>query len=263
MQLATRFFFVGAFDARPARRRRDWYSAGAECRVPKHSRHFLFVISSTTNHHHITMATATSESDAAKLIPAAQTALQAKSDEELRVPFYCEENVWRIAYRRHAAQSPPTRQHWVVFISNERGLVAMQHQKALRGDNVSCWDYHVVLFARDPGQSIMVYDVDSTLSYPCPLDEYLEQSFPSNVFRRYQPQFRMINAQTYLEDFSSDRRHMIKDGEWQQPPPPYPCIEPNANNTFDFFRDFRPHRSDTITLEQLRKSIQPTASSDS
>lgn len=36
----------------------------------------------------------------------------------------------------------------------------------------------------------------------------------------------MIRADLYLKTFASDRSHM-KDanGEWQKPPPSYPCIE--------------------------------------
>jgi hypothetical protein len=34
------------------------------------------------------------------LQPAAISALSARDDESLRVPFYCEENVWRLLYRK-------------------------------------------------------------------------------------------------------------------------------------------------------------------
>lgn len=38
--------------------------------------------------------------------------------------------------------------------------------------------------------------------------------------------FRVIPAEQYLAEFSSDRRHMRRpDGTWIKPPPPYPPIQ--------------------------------------
>lgn len=40
-------------------------------------------------------------------------------------------------------------------------------------------------------------------------------------FRR----FRVIKAREYLDNFSSDRKHMLDaDGKWLKPPPEWPCI---------------------------------------
>lgn len=46
--------------------------------------------------------------------------------------------------------------------------------------------------------------------------------FASLVYRF----FRVIPAEQYLAEFSSDRRHMRRpDGTWIKPPPPYPPIQ--------------------------------------
>lgn len=43
------------------------------------------------------------------------------------------------------------------------------------------------------------------------------------MFNRF---FRVIPAEQYLAEFSSDRRHMRRpDGTWIKPPPPYPPIQ--------------------------------------
>jgi hypothetical protein len=118
---------------------------------------------------------------------AAQTALDAPSDRALRVPFYCEENVWRLAHRLH---STTTNCH-VVFISNARQCVAMYHQLACE-DGPCLWDYHVVLIKTENSEPV-VLDMDSRLSYPCPLEEYQQSSFVQEG--DYAPLFRYVQAE--------------------------------------------------------------------
>ena len=60
---------------------------------------------------------------------AAKSALQATSDESLRVPCYCEENVWRLAYQRSRQQNSGEDYH-VAFVSNPKGCVPMFEQLA-------------------------------------------------------------------------------------------------------------------------------------
>ena len=107
-----------------------------------------------------------------------QSALEAPTDQDLRVPYYCEENVWRLAVRKRTQQ--PTDRFWVAFISNTIKNVPMFQQKAaIHGDVSCCWDYHVILLCQRPGDGqVAVYDVDSVLPYPCPLDAYMAHSFP-------------------------------------------------------------------------------------
>lgn len=73
---------------------------------------------------------------------AAVTALQAPTDQDLRVPYYCEENAWRVVYRKMRDQ--PEDNFFVVFISNPVKNVAMFHQRASDApDQAVSWDYHV------------------------------------------------------------------------------------------------------------------------
>lgn len=84
------------------------------------------------------------------------TALQARNDHLLRVPYFCEENVWRLAYRKltiqkHAEKDATNNnqqyKYFVAFISNANQTVVMLHQRASESprQEVVCWDYHVIL----------------------------------------------------------------------------------------------------------------------
>ena len=56
------------------------------------------------------------EETSISIMTAEESALNAPSDEALRVPYYCEENVWRLLYRKK--HECPDDRFWVVFISN-------------------------------------------------------------------------------------------------------------------------------------------------
>ena len=110
---------------------------------------------------------------------AAKSAIEASSDKSLRVPCYCEENVWRLAYRKihqqqekkqqqqekqkqqqkkikTAAAATTTRtttssfQYHVVFISNPKGCAPLFQQLAASDrDSAVFWDYHVILLEQE------------------------------------------------------------------------------------------------------------------
>ena len=168
---------------------------------------------------------------------AEQTALEATTDQDLRVPYYCEENVWRLGVRKRTHQ--PTDRFWAVFISNSIKNVPMFQQKAAVNGEVSCcWDYHVFLLCHRAGEGqAVVYDVDSLLPYPCPLDEYLAQSFPYNWPYPFGPMFRVIPMELFLQHFGSERSHMRdKNGNYQAPPPPYAPIGAPHHNLQEYLR---------------------------
>lgn len=167
---------------------------------------------------------------------AEQSALEAPSDQDLRVPYYCEENVFRLAVRKRTQQ--PTDRFWAVFISNTIKNVPMFQQKAAVNGEVSCvWDYHVVLLCHRAGEAqAVVYDLDSLLPYPCPVDEYLAQSFPYNWPYPFGPMFRVVPMEAFLNHFGSDRSHMLDmEGNYQAPPPPYAPIG-SHNNIQEYLR---------------------------
>jgi len=69
-------------------------------------------------------------------LEAAKSALEATSDESLRVPCYCEENVWRLAYRKvHQQEVRDSKTYNVVFVSNPKACVPMFEQKAASEKN--------------------------------------------------------------------------------------------------------------------------------
>ena len=167
---------------------------------------------------------------------AAETALEPiTSDKDMRVPYYCEENVWRLAYKK--TQSTEKLRFFVCFISNPNKTCAMFHQLAGPDDDNQpvCWDYHVILLGWDEREkNAVVYDIDSRLPYPSPLPEYLHHSFSRNGMcfaPPFAPHFRIIPASLYLEYFSSDRMHMYdaKTCTWNAPPPQYACISPGPS----------------------------------
>jgi len=184
---------------------------------------------------------------------AASTALACPSERELRVKCYCEENVWRLAHRRLSQkQHQDGIYYFVVFISNPQKCSPFFHQLASDNPYQACfWDYHVVLlqYKKQPKETdekkttCLIWDMDSYLPYPTPLQTYLQETFThftknkhsttnneaseiSKRMKAYAPLFRVIPAETYLSHFCSDRMHMynIETKSWSSPPPLYDCI---------------------------------------
>jgi hypothetical protein len=186
-------------------------------------------------------------------ITAAGSAVQARKDQDLRVPYYCEENVWRLAYRK--VRDQPQDDFFVCFISNANKSVLMFHQLAADAadDRAVCWDYHVILICWSKQESqATVYDIDSRLPYPQPLLDYLQQSFPhctsaDSLASAYAPQFLLVPAPLYLKYFASDRMHMYDAHRhcWMAAPPAYDCITSSQS-----LNDRRGGEPDWITLQQ-------------
>ena len=184
------------------------------------------------------------------------TAIQSTSDHSLRVSCYCEENAWRVVYSHlhdiqrsksnsresNSCQEWNNDDYYVVFVSNEQRCCPFFQQRACaKPDDYVCWDYHVIVFRskktiqiqhqqRSPATSTKteVLDIDTWLTYPCPIQQYLEESFPHthnpNLNPKYLPFFRVISAASYVKYFYSDRSHMFKDGKWLATPPEYEPI---------------------------------------
>lgn len=146
----------------------------------------------------------------------------------LHQPFYCEENIW------HLAQDPrcgPGRR-LVLVISGTSGRFAMWQQRAAPtpGEPIP-WDYHVVLLVHHDGWR--VWDLDTALGAPLPVEAWLTGSFPHSqrVRAGYQPRFRVLPAAEYVAILRSDRSHMRdEDGGWLHPPPPWPTLGDGGSN---------------------------------
>jgi hypothetical protein len=182
------------------------------------------------------------EDEAVHAQTAAITALQATNDQDLRVPYYCEENVWRLTYRKVREQ--PEDHFFVVIISNSIKSVPMFQQRANSDPSTAlCWDYHVILLcARTSQQDVVVYDIDTILPYHSPLQDYLRHSFPYEWPYPYAPMFRLVPAKLYLRCFASDRMHMFnaEEQKWNAPCPSYDCINirEGQKNNLERYLDF-------------------------
>lgn len=161
---------------------------------------------------------------------------------------YCEENVWKLCEQFRSHGRAPDALH-VVFISTHERMAALWKQKAgdSRQENLVVWDYHVILLVREKhDKQALVYDLDSVLQFPVPADVYFRDALrPGAVLRigawpgRRIPDklYRVVPGGAYLQEFASDRSHMVnKDGGWIAEPPSYPAIASNSstNNIQEF-----------------------------
>ena len=142
-------------------------------------------------------------------------------------PFYCEENIWRLC------NSPlvDTAQSWAVLISNSAKACPVRGSKsAANRDEPVFWDYHTVLLELTP--SPRIWDPECREPSPIPALAYLAFSFPHPLPSPFRPMFRLIKANAYCLDFSSDRSHMRPgDGSWIADPPAWPPIFNGRSST--------------------------------
>jgi protein N-terminal glutamine amidohydrolase len=167
-------------------------------------------------------------------------------------PFFCEENAYCLA------RDPilGARRRWVVFISNPHRSCAMWNQRAAgpRGKAL-LWDYHVIVLVEDPWEA---WDLDTHLPLPCPAIDYLARSFRVGIAEEYMPRFRVIDAPTFAETFSSDRSHMRRrDGTWKREPPPWPMIgaPDRAPNLMRFVDMEAPFLGEVLDLEEMIANV--------
>ncbi|EPX71217.1 uncharacterized protein SOCG_01435 [Schizosaccharomyces octosporus yFS286] len=155
---------------------------------------------------------------------------------------YCEENIYQLA-EHVVKEKPPQLQAYVVFLSTPTKTMPIWEQSK---SPFVIWDYHVVLLTRslkNPKEGWFVWDPDTRLSIPCSLEQYLEQALRrdlehlpgqplvyGNLCYETNRKYRVIDANTFVQHFGSDRSHMKTDtGEWLSPPPSYPCIGKRMN----------------------------------
>jgi len=141
-------------------------------------------------------------------------------------PNYCEENIYRLLVPLAESISFSLTELTVLFISNALRMIPLWSQKLQRDYAVPViWDYHVILHY--PGK---IYDFDSTLAFPCDVTEYIEKTFHPEVALKaeFQRMYRLVPAEMFLENFASDRSHMLSDGEWRAPIPSWPAIQNQA-----------------------------------
>ena len=148
---------------------------------------------------------------------------------------FCEENIWHLCQHADLIKFPK----YVLFISNTVKQCPFWFQKSAPAEECICWDYHVVLAVNIAGWQI--FDLDTTLSFPNELKEYLSSTFKgiANIHPGYFPRFKIISAKRYVREFYSDRKHMKDEGgKWLSPAPEWPLIYGNKQlpiaELFDF-----------------------------
>jgi hypothetical protein len=162
-------------------------------------------------------------------------------------PFYCEENVARWL-------GSSSGERYALFITNAARQVPLWEQRLSSGGDPLIWDYHVVGITRSPER---VWDFDSRLPFPSPLEAYLRATFPPLPVEAaaLTPKFRLVDAESFTRTFATDRRHMRRaDGSWMQSPPPWPVI--GVGHTLDRFLDLDDSiAGEVLSLEGLRKRL--------
>ena len=156
---------------------------------------------------------------------------------------YCEENVFHLAAHPALFGDEPQ----VVFLSNSGSSVAMLSQTE-RPEGVVIWDYHVILVTWS--DRWLVWDLDSTLPFPCDARRYIVASLPFDVPPQYRPLLRIVDAAEYRSGFHSDRRHMRDErGNLQAPPPSWqPIRGGEGSNLHEYvnMKEARPGRVLTV-----------------
>eukprot|EP00730_Choanoeca_flexa_P014084 TRINITY_DN6024_c0_g1_i1.p1 TRINITY_DN6024_c0_g1~~TRINITY_DN6024_c0_g1_i1.p1 ORF type:complete len:242 (+),score=28.99 TRINITY_DN6024_c0_g1_i1:76-801(+) len=174
---------------------------------------------------------------------------------------FCEENVYRLLTR--AAKANANIEWFALFISNEDRAVAIHHQQRGIGSiQTAVWDYHVVAVAVSRTNSdlapAMIYDLDTSLPFPCPMATYMEHALQDTCESTVvePPLLKWIPATHYLTCFSSDRTHMLnQDGSWLASPPKYAPIVQGRQNTLPRFIDMDDCSDGSVaTLEDVLAS---------
>ena len=193
---------------------------------------------------------------------------------------YCEENATLLADRLRKLPGE-TR---VVFVSNQRKQVPIWHQRAAAlPSKPVVWDYHVLAVHRSGSDSTWnVFDLDSTLPWPCAVSDYIAAAFrPGALREEYAQQFRVLGAAECIARFSSDRRHMLntraspEDGPaiYLAPPPPYAPLrgcDARSEHELGSFLDFSSYCSKGAPASESSEggpgsstAVEPSLSPDS
>jgi protein N-terminal glutamine amidohydrolase len=153
------------------------------------------------------------------------------------VRLYCEENVWFLGQEPRLANFSKK----AVFVSNNRRECALFHQRASPSPMLPItFDYHVFLICHNHGWQ--VWDLDSVLSLPTQLKEYLDKTFGRHpaITGDFTLSFRVIDFEEFRNNFSSDRSHMLdSNAKWIAPPPTWPPIVIGKSSNLADFVDMR------------------------
>ncbi|MBU2511144.1 hypothetical protein KJ966_07390 [bacterium] len=167
-------------------------------------------------------------------------------------PFYCEENIWYLC-QESAFKNLNKR---VVFISNPDKQCLFLNQSTGNGGSV-LWDYHVLLITVG-----FAWDFDTTLPFPCPLSHYLNLTFRETTPASLQPFFKIIDPDLYLQEFASDRSHMLDElGNYIHVIPPWPSVNGDKESNLHLFTDMKStvFCEDILTLKYMLNWVKTFA----
>ena len=170
--------------------------------------------------------------------------------------FYCDENIWKLCETLKQESTLLDRPAFVVFISNPQKSCAIWHQKTSESADLPVvFDYHVILLAEDDAQGWHVWDLDTRLDFPEKAESYFSETFlpGCEIPNELLPVFRLVSPQDYLQNYSTDRSHMLdKNGKWQQPPPEWqaPYHADKGMNLFDYL-----NMEEGVTGESLKGEV--------
>lgn len=180
-------------------------------------------------------------------------------DHPYYAPSYCEENIY------HLCKQSCDEQSFVVIISNEAMTVPFWHNKMRSGlgvpEGLVVWDYHVIYLHNG-----LVHDFDSDVALPCPMEEYLHHVLkPERTIvtpPQYHRLYRVIKGSAYLEEFASDRSHMLIEGEYLATPPNTACIVPASGEKMNLTRIFHIKPGDVADMDQIDHGLMGTVLSE-
>lgn len=117
---------------------------------------------------------------------------------------YCEENIYKLI--EHFSQLDIDISNlYAVIISNDNKSIFLWQQKSSTNKNKAiCWDYHVILLEQIPisnnsKSTTIVWDLDSTLDFPCSFETYVEKSlmhyetYLPRPYQRYIINYKIFN----------------------------------------------------------------------
>ncbi len=172
-------------------------------------------------------------------------------------PFFCEENVWRLCARNDLEADF----RWVLFITNPTKTCAFWRQRASEDpDQPVVWDYHAVAIASGEDGPV-VWDLDCTFGAALPFDVWVRVSFPylGRLPEDYDPYFLLHDVAKFVEEFASDRSHMIDEkGRPYHPFPEWDAIGDGHN--LDQWMDLDSHPG--LELEDLKTYLETACKTD-
>ncbi|NRB40158.1 MAG: hypothetical protein HRU20_17120 [Pseudomonadales bacterium] len=158
--------------------------------------------------------------------------------------FFCEENIFLLGQTLIAAGFGVDKLT-VLFLSNYQYQIPLRQQRLGQSfvgfdEPLVIWDYHVVLQFDDADKKYIL-DFDSLLDFPCIKSVYFTATLlpPKPLFDAFAVLCREIPLQQFLQQFDSDRSHMLDEcGNALATFPEYPAIRADDTDSAVCLMDY-------------------------